>query len=140
MTDTKTTARKLFRVLGTTDEVTSCDYCGRVELKGTVKLAILDEDSNDTGELVYYGSGCAAKAGKRKVKDIRDEAKAADAAAREAEWAARQEKGRQFSAARDAWVAENVGPDAMDHPRRYGYSSTVMLVDAFMEATGTPWV
>lgn len=139
MTNTKTTTRKLFRVLGTTDEVTTCDYCGRVELKGTTVLELLDEEGNRTGETVYYGSGCAASAGKRKVKDIRDEAKAADVAAREAKWAADEEKSRVFCAARDAWVAENIGPDAMDYPRRYGYNSTVKLVDAFMKATGTPF-
>lgn len=127
--------RKLFRVLGTTDEVTRCDYCGRTELKGTVELELLDEDGGSEGT-VFYGSGCAATAGKRTVKDIRDEAKAADEATRERRRAEKDARSGVFTAARDAWIAENVGPDAMDLPRKYGFSSVVRLVDHYIQTTG----
>lgn len=135
MTKTSATTRRLFRVLGTTDEVTECEYCGRAELKGTVVLDLLDEDGASEG-VVYYGSGCAATAGKRTVKDIRDSAKVADTAAREAKRAEMQERSRAFIAGRDEWIKANIGADALDHPRRYGYNSTVKIVQAYIEATG----
>jgi hypothetical protein len=43
--------------VGITDEVTSCDCCGRTGLKRTVML----EDS-ETQEMVHYGTTCAAYA------------------------------------------------------------------------------
>ena len=49
-----TTTDTRYRVLGTTDESTTCDYCGRVDLKSTV---VLDLD----GEITYAGSDCASK-------------------------------------------------------------------------------
>ena len=43
------------KILGTTDENTTCDKCGKTNLKGTVAL--------ETGEgIVHYGTTCAAKA------------------------------------------------------------------------------
>jgi hypothetical protein len=50
-----------FRFIGTTDECTECQHCGRTQLKNTVVLEVLDEDGNG-GEFTYYGSSCAAKA------------------------------------------------------------------------------
>ncbi len=88
MTQNSTPARKVFRVLGTTDEVTTCDLCGRPELKGTVRLAELDADGNVEG-IVYYGSSCGAKAAGWTTKDITKAAKAADRAEAEAERAER---------------------------------------------------
>lgn len=47
-----------FTVLGTCDNVTTCDCCGRADLKRTVAL--------DDGEgVTYYGTACASKATKR---------------------------------------------------------------------------
>lgn len=43
------------RILGISDEVTTCDHCGRSELRRTVAL---DFD----GEVSFYGTTCAAKA------------------------------------------------------------------------------
>lgn len=134
MTMTAPTSRRLFRILGTTDEVTECNYCGRVELKGTIRLELLDEDGNSDG-IVFYGSSCAATAGKRKVKDIRNEAKVADIAVREARIEAEESKSAAWTVRRNEWIAKNVAPDALDFPRRYGYSSTVRLVQAFIDAT-----
>lgn len=50
----------IYRVLGTTDEVTNCDRCGKPELKSTVIMGILDADGN-VEEVVYMGSTCAAR-------------------------------------------------------------------------------
>ena len=50
-----------FRYIGTTDECTECQRCGKFELKATVVLAILDIDGNDE-EITYYGSSCAGRA------------------------------------------------------------------------------
>lgn len=87
--------------------------------------------------MTYFGTGCAATAGRRTVKEIRTEAKLADEAAREARRLADQEASRIFCAARDAWVSANIGSDALAHPRKYGYSSTYAMVQAFTAATGT---
>lgn len=129
-----TIVRRVFRVKGTTDDVTECELCGRQELKGTVVLAVLDEDGNEEG-VVYYGSSCGAKAAGWTTKEVRDAAKAADRAAHEAKLARIREEGARFCDARDAWLAENYGPDALTHPRKYGFTSCVRVVDAFSQAT-----
>jgi hypothetical protein len=50
-----------FRYIGTTDETTVCEHCGREDLRSTVVLALLDVDGNEE-EYVRYGSTCAARA------------------------------------------------------------------------------
>lgn len=91
MTNTETATRKLYRALGTTDEVTECEHCGRVDLKGTVILGVLDEDGNVESR-TYFGAVCGAKATGWTTKDVRKAAAAADRAAREAEREARRER------------------------------------------------
>ena len=78
MTTTQTTA-PAYRVRGTTDDVTTCQICGKPELKGTVILDILDEDGN-TEDITYAGSTCAAKlaGGRATGARISKEARAAD--------------------------------------------------------------
>jgi hypothetical protein len=44
------------RFIGITDEITTCDCCGRSNLKSTVMIS-LDGESDP----VHYGSDCAAK-------------------------------------------------------------------------------
>jgi hypothetical protein len=51
-----------FRYLGITDACTTCDRCGKTELRSTIVLFELDADGNDIGEPIYYGSTCAARA------------------------------------------------------------------------------
>lgn len=75
-TPTVTTA--LFRVLGTTDDVTECEQCGRDELKSTVILGYIDPHSNDIDDVTYMGSDCAARATGWKQTTIRSHAAAAD--------------------------------------------------------------
>lgn len=78
-----TTARKVFKVIGTTDDVTECEHCGRVDLKGTIILGILDEDGN-VADTTYFGAVCGARAAGWTTKEIRKLASAADRAAAEA--------------------------------------------------------
>ncbi len=82
-TTTAPAARRVFTVLGTTDEVTECEHCGRVDLKGTVRLGALDADGNVEG-ITYFGAVCGARAAGWTTKDIRKAATAADRAAAEA--------------------------------------------------------
>lgn len=87
---------RLFRVVGTSDEVNACDCCGKTKLKSTVELFELDADGNDVADHpVYFGVTCAARAMHREVKAVRSDVLTADrareAAARAAKWAADDE-------------------------------------------------
>jgi hypothetical protein len=63
MTANETTA-PAFRFLGTTDECVDCqrDGCPMTDLRSTVVIMLLDAEGNDTGDVTYYGSSCAARA------------------------------------------------------------------------------
>jgi len=65
----------LYRVLGTTEEVTSCDCCGRANLQQTVALECLY-----TAALVYFGTTCAARANRWSPNRVTRTADSADAA------------------------------------------------------------
>lgn len=67
------------RFLGTTDDVTTCECCGRADLKSTVALSI------DGADPVYFGSDCAARAIGRSVAEIKRATKKADDDKRRAE-------------------------------------------------------
>jgi hypothetical protein len=73
----------LGRILGTTDEITTCDHCGRADLKSTVVIESAEG-------LNHYGSTCYAKFVGVAAKDVRTAAKKADAAREELERAARE--------------------------------------------------
>lgn len=79
---TRTFAR--FSYLGTTDEHTTCDCCGKADLKSTVGIHDLE-----TGEDVFFGVVCAARALKTQAAEVRRGAAAADKSKRTAEAAAR---------------------------------------------------
>jgi hypothetical protein len=68
-----------YRVRGTTDDVTTCEKCGKIELRGTVMLDCLDGDGN-TEAVMYVGSTCAAKmtGGRTTGTRIRQQAAGAD--------------------------------------------------------------
>lgn len=53
---------KRFGTRGTTSDITTCDCCGRADLKSTVIIVGLDAGGAETGDLRHYGSTCAAKA------------------------------------------------------------------------------
>lgn len=91
------------QAMGITDEVTTCDCCGRENLKRTVAMG-------DAGGLVgYYGTDCAAKATGRPAKDIRTEAKAADEAARRAKMAAEGSIIDDY----ERWARETTGTESL---------------------------
>lgn len=56
----------MYEVKGITDEVTTCDCCGKKNLKSAVILA------NEAGEIVYFGSDCAAAALTGRAKNRKD--------------------------------------------------------------------
>lgn len=49
-----------YRIHGTTDDTDTCEQCGKIELRSVVMLAVLD-DGEETGELIYVGTTCAAR-------------------------------------------------------------------------------
>jgi len=96
---------RAYRVLGTTDDVTTCEACGRPELKGTLVLQPLDADGNDDGEPCYYGSSCGAKLAKSTTREINAEARKADREAAAAKKAAQEEaRHREWEAGRPARI------------------------------------
>lgn len=89
---------KVFRVLGTSDEHETCELCGRTELKRTVALECVD-----TGEVVYYGTDCAARAAgwterelSTRVRAAEQERAAREAAERQAAWEAERAAYREW--------------------------------------------
>ncbi len=66
-----------YRVLGTTDDVTTCECCGRKELKGTVALQ-WTLDGEAVGNPVFFGCVCAARAVGESAKTIKAAVKSAD--------------------------------------------------------------
>jgi hypothetical protein len=74
--------------LGTTDEITVCDCCGKVDLKLTVIMRL------DDGQIVNYGTTCAGRNTGKTKQQIRDESRAhaeASLAAAQAEFKASPE-------------------------------------------------
>jgi hypothetical protein len=89
--------------LGTTDEVTTCDCCGKKDLKGTVALSINDSDA------VYYGCTCAARALGRTVKEVRVESKKVDDLARKVRELRSMRKTSRFCEIRDLFFDRAAG-------------------------------
>lgn len=94
---TTTETRRRAKFLGTTDERTTCECCGRANLKHTVALLI-----DDALEAVFYGSSCAARALRWTTKEVKAGAKAADDAKAAA---ARAELERRHAVEAAAWEA-----------------------------------
>jgi hypothetical protein len=129
---------KVYRVKGTTDEVTDCELCGKVELKGTVMLVPLDDDGNADGEVSYFGTSCAAKAAGWTVRDVRAGIKRAadeERERKEAERAAVREAEQKFLR---NWYLEHHGtPDLHEAAKRAGLSPVRMsspAISALREA------
>lgn len=60
------------KFLGTSDEVTTCECCGRKNLKSTVAISV------DGGDAMYFGVTCAAHALSKPAKHITSQASRAD--------------------------------------------------------------
>ncbi len=50
----------IYEIRGITDEVTTCDCCGKKSLKDTVALEVME--GNNAGDIRFFGSHCAARA------------------------------------------------------------------------------
>lgn len=70
---------KQYQFIGSTDTVTQCGCCGKENLKKTIVL-----QNVESGDFVYYGSTCGARALGWAVKAFNAAAKSADVAARNA--------------------------------------------------------
>jgi predicted metal-binding protein len=68
-------AQKQYTFIGTTDEINQCGCCGRTDLKGTKVLK-----DNESGEFVFFGSVCGARALGWTVKEFDKAAKNAEQA------------------------------------------------------------
>lgn len=90
------TNAKLIKCLGTDDSVNSCDCCGRSDLKSTVAF------ETESGEVLYFGFVCAAKASGKSSVSIRAEARIADDAKIEA---ARVQSEKEHAVRQEKWVA-----------------------------------
>lgn len=86
------------KFLGNSDDVTTCECCGRTNLKSTVALSI------DDGEAVYFGVTCAARALAMDAALVRKASKAADDEKYRAEQAARRAKAEAEFALWDAFL------------------------------------
>jgi hypothetical protein len=104
MTTTKPATINKYTFLGTTDEVDTCDCCGKQNLK--VAVAIEDVE---TGTVSYFGTTCAARALKLQVAEVKAGARAADDAYAAVHAAAHAEWARGERAAWVAHVASKAG-------------------------------
>lgn len=98
--DAAATTTKVFTVLGTTDDVTTCDCCGRANLKATVVLR------NAEGDVAYYGRSCAAKATGWTVKDVDRGVRTYNEELRRLHLCADAVGQRAYMAVIDGWLAE----------------------------------
>lgn len=62
----------MFKIVGITDEVTSCECCGKSNLKKTVALM------DDNGNVTYFGQTCASKAAGWTKEYVKEEVKQID--------------------------------------------------------------
>ena len=89
---------------GYTDSVTTCDCCGRSELKVTVALWAAED-----GEEIYMGTSCAARALGMTAKEVKHRSNAADRERIEAESAERNRKHDIWLAAWLAYLVRHTG-------------------------------
>jgi hypothetical protein len=106
-------AAKVFRVAGMTDEITTCELCGRNELRGTVQMIELDADGNDVTDH-YFGTSCAAKAAGWTQDDVKASVKAAEASKKEAKRLEREAAHKSENERFSAWCVGNFGTDNED--------------------------
>jgi len=89
---------------GYTDSVTTCDCCGRDNLKLTVALWAAED-----GEDIYMGTSCAARALGMSAKEVKNRSNAAERERIEAEAAERNRKHDIRSAAWLAYLVRHTG-------------------------------
>ena len=97
------TNAKLIKCLGTDDSVNSCDCCGRDNLKATVAF------ETESGDVVYFGVVCAAKATGTSSATIRLKAHVADEAKAAAVRAESRKKHAERMAKWEAYLIKATG-------------------------------
>lgn len=102
---------KMFKVRGSNDEVTTCECCGRENLKKTVMLEVLDADGNGTGQIERYGVDCAARAAGWTQGEVRKAVRRADAAATAERYREAARRSAERFAPFEKWVIETAGGD-----------------------------
>ena len=109
-----TTTEARYKILGITDEVTTCERCGRDDLKRTVRLGVLDLDGN-VEDAVHFGCDCAAKATQKRYC-VRQTANRIERIAEEAQRATEEAKRNRMieinpeeAAPGAVWVVESIG-------------------------------
>lgn len=114
---TGTDTRRVFRVKFTTGDVTTCELCGRDDLRSTVMLAELDADGSETGDVCHYGSDCAARAAGWTARELGRRVRAADRERRQE----RERVYREYAELRDAafiaWCGRELGVLIPRHAR-----------------------
>ena len=91
------------KIVGVTADVSTCDCCGREDLKRAVAL------ENGDGAVVYFGTSCAAQALQWTDKAVTAAAKKAHAEALEAAAAARRVQADLEFAAWRNWLGARTG-------------------------------
>lgn len=124
------------RLLGTTDECTDCELCGRTDLKRTVVIEF------PSGDIVRAGSDCASRALGWTESTVRTRARTADYIAYQAALDAHE---RQVRALNDSWEAryrswlmEHYGSDndGLQGPLVSRPRERLALRDSYRDATG----
>lgn len=64
--------------IGQTDEINTCDCCGKQGLKKTIIMVMVSPETGEQEEYGYFGTTCASVASGRPVKDIMDEVREAE--------------------------------------------------------------
>jgi hypothetical protein len=77
ITLTEATDTAVYRIKGTTEDITTCDRCGRTDLKRTVIVATLDADGTEV-DAFNAGTDCAATLAKLTEHEVRAAADTAD--------------------------------------------------------------
>lgn len=141
MDTTKTTRTVIW--LGTTDEVTTCDCCGKKDLKGTVALSINDSDP------VYFGCTCAARALGRTTKEVKTESRKADDLSRKVEQLRKMRKSSRYCEIRDLFFDRVAGvmrdwsgqPDTLAQIEKLGgYDIGWKMFNDFLSSNGAQGV
>lgn len=75
----------MLKAFGTTTEYTTCENCGREDLKKTIIMDTVDADGNRDGNESHFGVVCASKLSGRTEKEIKEEVKEVEKAQSEKE-------------------------------------------------------
>lgn len=87
---------KKFVLKGVNDDETTCDICGKVELKRVMWIVEVDADGNEVSEPFHCGTTCGAKLMNHKVSVVTRVANSFESEVRKARWSICEAKTRQL--------------------------------------------